>query len=243
MLCGLQGSGKTTTCGKLARTVAGEQGQAHAGGGRLAATGGHRPVARDRRAAGCARLFRAGRPGSGQGLPATRSPRPARRMIAVVILDTAGRLAIDQELMEQLPRIDKQVQPGSGLSGRRRHDRSGRGQQRQGVQRGVGAGRRDHDQAGRRRPRRCAVVGQARHGRADQVHRHRRASGRAWSRFDPDGMASRILGMGDVRQLVREAQRLVDEKEREELERKMAEGRVHAGRLPRPADEDRASPA
>ena len=42
--------------------------------------------------------------------------------------------------------------------------------------------------------------------------------------FEPEGMAGRILGMGDVRQLVREAQRLVDENERVEFERKMAEG-------------------
>jgi signal recognition particle subunit SRP54 len=44
--------------------------------------------------------------------------------------------------------------------------------------------------------------------------------------FHPDGMASRILGMGDIRQLVTEARRVVDEKNQQELERKMLEGQL-----------------
>ena len=57
--------------------------------------------------------------------------------IQVVILDTAGRLHIDEELMKQLQADRQAGQPGPGLSGRRRHDRPGRGEQRQGVQRGA----------------------------------------------------------------------------------------------------------
>jgi signal recognition particle subunit SRP54 len=44
--------------------------------------------------------------------------------------------------------------------------------------------------------------------------------------FHPDGMASRILGMGDIRQLFTEARRVVDEKDQQELERKMLEGQL-----------------
>ena len=50
---------------------------------------------------------------------------------------------------------------------------------RQGLQREARARRRHHDEARRRRPRRRGALGQASHRRADQVHRHRRASRRA----------------------------------------------------------------
>ena len=46
----------------------------------------------------------------------------------------------------------------------------------------------------------------------------------ALEEFHPDRMAGRILGMGDIRQLVTEARRVVDEKNQQELERKMLEG-------------------
>ena len=48
----------------------------------------------------------------------------------VVVLDTAGRLAIDEELMAELQRIDKKVGPDQVYLGRRRHDGARRRQQR-----------------------------------------------------------------------------------------------------------------
>jgi signal recognition particle subunit SRP54 len=47
--------------------------------------------------------------------------------------------------------------------------------------------------------------------------------------FNPEGMAGRILGQGDVLALVREARRIVSEKEQEEMERKMREGDLSLG--------------
>ena len=73
--------------------------------------------------------------------------------IKVVILDTAGRLAIDQELMDELTRIDREVQPDQAylvVDGMTGQDAVNSAQR---IQRSAGAGRRDHDQAGRRRPR------------------------------------------------------------------------------------------
>ncbi len=132
MLCGLQGSGKTTTCGKL---------------GRLIKQRGRQPllVAADlQRPAAIEQLQVLG----GQlGLPVYADPaaadpvalcqaavKQAKQMEAsVLILDTAGRLHIDQELMDQLApdRPPRRARPG--FPGGRRHDRPRRRQQRQGL--------------------------------------------------------------------------------------------------------------
>ena len=71
MLCGLQGSGKTTTCGKLGRLIRAARPQADARGRRLAAARRHPAVAGARPAARLARLCRPGREGS-------RGPVPGR---------------------------------------------------------------------------------------------------------------------------------------------------------------------
>ena len=110
MLCGLQGSGKTTTCGKLAKLI-------------MAA--GEKPmlVAADlQRAAAISQLHVLGEQ---LEIPvfsdadATDPVEVCRQGVAqagknganVVILDTAGRLAIDEELMGELTRLDKRVKP------------------------------------------------------------------------------------------------------------------------------------
>src|SRR5690606_29811885 len=110
MMCGLQGSGKTTTCGKLARMLK---------------QSGHKPmlVAADlQRPAAIHQLQVLGEQ---IGVPVfadlnNKNPvdvcqRAVREAQAqgcdVVILDTAGRLHIDDELMSQLKRIDTTVQP------------------------------------------------------------------------------------------------------------------------------------
>ena len=177
MLCGLQGSGKTTTCGKLGRLIQNEGGkpmlvaadlqrpaaieQLQVLGQQLgmpvyAEQGATDPVGVCQDAVSTAR-------GTGIRRGDPRHGRPAARRRGV-----DGPAAADRP-----PRA-----AGPGVPGGRRDDRPGRRQQRQGVQRGAGARRRDHDQARRRRPRRRGAVGQARHRRADQVHRHRRASRR-----------------------------------------------------------------
>ena len=142
MLCGLQGSGKTTTCGKLGRLIK-ERGRKPL----LVAADLQRPAAIEqlhvhRRAARRAGLQP--KPGAKDPVAVCQNAvKHAKQLGAnVVILDTAGRLHIDDELMEQLKQIDRRVEPRPGLPGRRRHDRPGRGEQRQGVQRGAGARRR-----------------------------------------------------------------------------------------------------
>ncbi|MEM7316564.1 MAG: signal recognition particle receptor subunit alpha, partial [Planctomycetota bacterium] len=110
MLCGLQGSGKTTTCGKLARLISQEGKRPF-----LAAADLQRPAAIDQ-----LHVI-----GDTIGVPVysekgeTDPVKVCRNAVAaarkenaeVLILDTAGRLAIDEELMEQLKQIDRDVQP------------------------------------------------------------------------------------------------------------------------------------
>ena len=110
MLCGLQGSGKTTTCGKLSRMIK-ERGKRPM----LVAADLQRPAA----------IQQLHVLGEQLGIPVYSEPgatdpvavcnnavRKARAEgVQVVILDTAGRLHIDEELMQQLKQIDKNCQP------------------------------------------------------------------------------------------------------------------------------------
>jgi len=114
MLAGLQGSGKTTLAGKLAKWLAGQ---------------GHQPMLvaadlqRPKRGAAAAGGRRAGRrggltPPSRAAVSATRSRWPAdsieearRRQHDIVIVDTAGRLGVDTELMAAGANIRDAVSP------------------------------------------------------------------------------------------------------------------------------------
>src|SRR5687768_15427586 len=110
MLCGLQGSGKTTTCGKLARLLLNNKITPL-----LVAADLQRPAAIDQLCV----------IGEQLGVPVyadktAKDPvklcqeavqKATREQLRVVILDTAGRLAIDQELMDQLKQIDQKVEP------------------------------------------------------------------------------------------------------------------------------------
>ena len=110
MLCGLQGSGKTTTAGKLALDLR-EQ-------GRKPLLGRRRLAAPRRR--GTAQSF--GRTDQGAGLQrkplqlrsrsaATRSSYAKTNLLDTIILDTAGRLHVDEMPMDELKQIDRLVKP------------------------------------------------------------------------------------------------------------------------------------
>jgi signal recognition particle subunit SRP54 len=189
MMCGLQGAGKTTTCGKLAM------------------------------------LIKEQKPGESDPVAVCREGQAAARAANadVVILDTAGRLAIDAELMEQLKQIDKQIEPNQvllvvdGMTG----------------QDAVNSAKAFNDALNLDGVIMTKLDGDARGGALLSVKAVTSVPIKfigtgehldALEPFRPEGMASRILSMGDIVEVAREAHRMIDEKERKSLEERMSKG-------------------
>lgn len=224
MLCGLQGSGKTTTCGKLSRLLLDEKispvlvaadlqrpaaiDQLHVIGNQLGI-----PVYSDRAEKDPVKVCKAG--------VAMAEKEGAR----VVILDTAGRLAIDKELMAELSRIDSKLRPDQvylvvdGMTGQDAVNSAGAFNQALELD-GVIMTKLDGDARGGALLSVKDVTGVPIKFIGTGEHFE------ALEPFRPEGMASRILEMGDIVQAAREAHRIVDEREREELEKKMAAGEM-----------------
>jgi signal recognition particle subunit SRP54 len=225
MLAGLQGSGKTTLAGKLARWLR-EQGHTPL----LVAADLQRPNAVNQlqvvgERAGVA--VYAPQPGNGVGDPvqvARDSIDFARRaQHDMVVVDTAGRLGIDTEMMQQAADIRSAVEPQEVLFV---------------VDAMVGQDAVNTAEAFRDGVGFTGVVltkldGDARGGAALSV-RHVTgqpimfaSNGEKLEDFDvfhPDRMASRILGMGDMLTLIEQAQKHFDEREAEQMAAKLAAG-------------------
>ena len=175
LLAGLQGSGKTTNAAKLAQWFL-RQGRSPL----LVGADLQRPAAVEQ-----LRTL-----GERAGVPVfshSRSPvkaasaslaEAARTGRDVVIVDTAGRLAIDTEMMDQARRISKAVRPHYTFLVVDAHGRPGRGELGQGLPRHAGPRRRDPHEAGRRRSGRCRTVGEGRCGAAHRLRLGRREAGR-----------------------------------------------------------------
>lgn len=222
MMCGLQGAGKTTTCGKLAQLVKEQKFTPF-----MIAADLQRPAAIEQ-------LHVIGDQIGVQVYSQTGAQDPVkvcREGIAAakaagahfVILDTAGRLAIDQELMQQLERIDKEVNPDQiflvvdGMTG----------------QDAVNSAKAFHDALELDGVIMTKLDGDARGGALLSVKAITGVPVKfigtgehldALEPFRPEGMASRILQMGDILEVAREAHRLVDDQERERMEERMKKG-------------------
>jgi signal recognition particle subunit SRP54 len=223
LLAGLQGAGKTTTAGKLARHLIEAKKRVL-----LVSTDIRRPAAvlQLERLAGQvgADFFPAG---AGLGAPqiASGALEQARRGVYdVLIVDTAGRLHIDAELMEEVRDIDRIVTPHERLFV---------------VDAMAGQDAVNAARAFREALELSGVIltkadGDARGGAALSV---REITGKpilflgtgekteALEPFDAERMATRILGMGDVVALVQEVQKNVDAQEAERLAKKVASGK------------------
>ena len=134
-LVGLQGSGKTTSAAKLAKHVAklGRQPM-------LVAADPYRPAAADQletlgKLAGHRRPSRAGRHADRRHRPRRHRGREADLGRDVVIIDTAGRLTIDDALMDEIRRDQRRREAGRDAAGRGRDDRPGGRHRRPGVRR------------------------------------------------------------------------------------------------------------
>ncbi len=136
LLVGLQGSGKTTTAGKLAKRLKLEQKAPF-----LVAADVYRPAAVDQLVTLAAQVDVGvhGEPGVTDVVGIVRRGIEAagKARARTVIVDTAGRLQIDDEMMEELARLKAADQAARDSAGGRRDDRAGRGPDRQGVPRGA----------------------------------------------------------------------------------------------------------
>ena len=218
MLIGLQGSGKTTSAAKLARHFQ-KQGQHPL----LAAVDVYRPAAVDQLKTLGAQL---GIPVVGEAtqrpvdICAAARDEAARRGLSPLILDTAGRLHIDEEMLEELRAIKRAVGPHhvllvvDAMTG----------------QDAVTVAEKFNAAIGIDAVILTKMDGDARGGAALSV---RQVTGRpiafvgvgekteALEPFHPDRLAQRILGMGDVLSLVEKAQATVDAGQAEALAQKI----------------------
>ncbi len=222
MLCGLQGSGKTTTCGKLSQLLL-EQNIKPV----LVAADLQRPAAIEQLKVLGKQLGVTVYADLQQKDPVEVCQAGVRLAQSegarVVILDTAGRLAIDETLMDELKRIDKRVSPDQvylvvdGMTGQDAVNSAGAFNSALELD-GVIMTKLDGDARGGALLSVKHVTGVPIKFIGTGEHLD------ALEPFRPEGMASRILQMGDIVQAAREAHRIVDEREREALEQKMASG-------------------
>jgi signal recognition particle subunit SRP54 len=222
MLCGLQGSGKTTSTAKLAKKIK-QQGRSVM----LVAADLQRPAAIEQLSVLGQQLDVPVHTPDGVSDPVAVCnagvDRAKKEGIAVVILDTAGRLSIDEELMQELSKIDRTVGPDQvflvvdAMTG----------------QDAVSSAKAFNDALELDGVIMTKLDGDARGGAALSV---KHVTGvpikfigtgeqiEALEDFHPDRLAGRILGMGDVVSLVEEAQRKFDQDEMRKQEERLRAG-------------------
>src|SRR5213593_376994 len=221
LLAGLQGSGKTTAAAKLALLLR-KEGRSPG----LVAADLQRPAAIDQ-------LEQLGKQIQvpvyrGDGMDPVAVVRDGIRQLSedgvdTIILDTAGRLHVDEELMQELERVRDEAKPANvllvvdAMTGQEAVNVALAFQERIAFD-GVVMTKLDGDARGGAalsvkavtgRPIKLVSVGE----KLDQLEY-----------FHPDRMASRILGMGDVLSLIERAEAAVEEDEKEELEKRMMKG-------------------
>jgi signal recognition particle subunit SRP54 len=219
LMAGLQGSGKTTACAKLAQFF-GKQGKDVA----LAACDVYRPAAVEQlvtmgKRAG-AHVYERGTEADPVDIASWALDEARAERRDVLIVDTAGRLHIDQDLMEELARIRKQTRPHDVLlvvDAMTGQDAVGVAESFAEVAEfdGVVMTKLDGDARGGAALSVKAVTGKP------ILFASTGEKLEDFDKFHPDRMAQRILGMGDVLSLIEKAEQQVDEKEAEAMQEKM----------------------
>lgn len=224
LVVGLQGSGKTTTAGKLARRL-----KAEAKAPYLVAGDVYRPAAAEQLAT-LGQQVQVGvyqEPGQKDVVKLVKAgiTQAAKERARTVIVDTAGRLQVDEEMMDELRRLKAAVNPheilfvADGMTG----------------QDAVRIAKGFHDALGITGVVLTKMDGDARGGAALSIYGVTKAPikyigvGEKLDQlepFHPDRLAGRILQQGDVLSLVEKAQATVDEKEAERLAKKMGKGKA-----------------
>ncbi|APH57440.1 Signal recognition particle, subunit ffh/srp54 [Granulibacter bethesdensis] len=224
LMVGLQGSGKTTTSGKLALRMAKKERRRVL----LASLDTQRPAAQ-------LQLQQLAEQAGVASLPIIQGQTPVeiarrametgrREVYDIVILDTAGRLAIDEELMEEVKAIRAETNPSETLlvvdamTGQDAVNTARAFNEAVGVT-GIVMTRMDGDARGGAALSMRAVTGAPIKltGSGEKLD--------ALEDFHPERVAGRILGLGDVAGLVEKAAETIDEAEAEEMAMKMLKGR------------------
>ena len=219
LMVGLQGSGKTTTAGKLAKRLKAEQKAPF-----LVAADVYRPAAAEQlQTLGTqVEVGTYAEPGQTDVVKLVRNGLAAatRERARTVIVDTAGRLQIDDEMMTELVKLKAAISPheillvADGMTG----------------QDAVRIAKGFHDALGITGVVLTKMDGDARGGAALSVYGVTKAPIKfigvgerldALETFHPDRLAGRILQQGDILSLVEKAQVAVDEKEAERLAKKV----------------------
>ena len=221
LVAGLNGSGKTTFCGKLALNIKSKRGTK----GLLAACDTFRPAAIEQ-------LKTLGAQGGvtvyteeGVKDPISIAKNAIHKAKAegypVVIVDTAGRLAVDKELMDEISALHAAVKPSETLfvvdamTGQDAVETAKAFNERLDFD-GVVLTKMDGDTRGGAALSIRAVTGKP----IKFISTGEKME--ALDVFHPERIADRILGMGDVVSLVEKAQEAYDEKEARELKKKLA---------------------
>src|ERR1700728_387584 len=219
LVCGLPGSGKTTSTGKLGKWL-GEHGHRPI----VVSTDVYRPAAREQLAQVAKATGTPIWPGAGTDKPVeiVRGVMREAKLSAcdVILVDTAGRLHIDDELMNELQTLKRELTPteilfvADAMIGQDAVRSAGEFHKRLGVT-GIILTKMDGD---------------ARGGAALSIRKVTGAPVKfvgvgekydALEPFLPDRIVGRILGMGDVLGLIEKAQKNIDEKQAREMERKL----------------------
>jgi signal recognition particle subunit SRP54 len=230
LVAGLQGSGKTTTSAKLGRRLRLKERKKVL----LASLDTQRPAAQTQLevlARQCEVASLPIVPGQGALDIARRALDTARREgFDVLILDTAGRLSVDDALMRELAEVRDLARPretllvADALTGQDAVNTARTFHERIGIS-GIVLTRMDGDARGGAALSMRHVTGQPIKlvGTGEKLD--------ALEPFHPDRVAARILDMGDVVSLVEQASELVDKDEAEKLARKLQKGSFDLGDL------------
>ena len=221
LIVGLQGSGKTTSTGKMGKWLA-----EHGHRPRVVSTDVYRPAAREQLAQVAKATGTPLWPGAGTDKPVeiVRGALKEARLSAsdVILVDTAGRLHIDDELMNELSTLKRELNPAEilfvadAMIGQDAVRSAGEFHKRLGIT-GVVLTKMDGDARGGA----ALSIGKVTGAPVKFVGVGEKYD--ALEPFQPDRIVGRILGMGDVLGLIEKAEKTIDEKKARELERKLRE--------------------
>ncbi len=219
MMCGLQGAGKTTTVAKLAGKYK-ERGKKCL----LTACDVYRPAAIKQLEINGEKqgvpVFTMGDQNSPVNIAKAAVEHAAKNGIQIVFLDTAGRLHVDEAMMEELQLIKQNVNVTctiltvDAMTGQDAVNVAKSFDEKIGID-GVILTKLDGDTRGGAALSIRAVTGKPIYyvGMGEKLS--------DLEQFYPDRMASRILGMGDVESLIEKAQNAIDEEKAKEMEQKL----------------------